>query len=156
MMLISTCWFVSIQPRVWPGSGRTERAKCLQSHYDGRELNSPNDIVVASNGDIYFTDPWYGRMDGFGVERPRQLGWQGVFRIPAGRQGSDPELVVDRYLFNMPNGLCFSPGEKLLYINDTEQANIRVFEVQTDGSLSNGRVFASGIKDTLKAVSLTA
>jgi gluconolactonase len=123
----------------------------LASHYDGRELNSPNDIVVASNGDIYFTDPWYGRMDGFGVERPRQLGWQGVFRIPAGRQGSDPELVVDRYLFNMPNGLCFSPGEKLLYINDTEQANIRVFEVQPDGSLSNGRVFASGIKDTLKA-----
>jgi gluconolactonase len=122
----------------------------LASHFEGRELNSPNDICVRSDGSIYFTDPWYGRMPVYGVERPRQLGWQGVFRIPPGQVGGEPQLVVDRYQFSMPNGLCFSPDEKLLYINDTEQANIRVFEVNADGTLSRGRTFASGIKDTLK------
>ena len=122
----------------------------LASHYEGRELNSPNDVIVHSDGSIWFTDPWYGRMPVYGVERPRELGWQGVFRIPPGQVGGEPRLVVDRYQFSMPNGLCFSPDEKLLYINDTEQANIRVFEVDPDGTLSHGRTFASGIKDTLK------
>jgi gluconolactonase len=122
----------------------------LASHYEGRELNSPNDVIVGSDNAIWFTDPWYGRMPGFGVERPRELGWQGVFRIPPGQVGGEPQLVVDRYQFSMPNGLCFSPDEKLLYINDTEQANIRVFDVEADGKLSRGRTFASGIKDTLK------
>ena len=122
----------------------------LASHYKGQELNSPNDVCIHSSGAIYFTDPWYGRMPVFGVERPRQLGWQGVFRVGPGQGGGDPELVVDRYMFGMPNGLCFSPDERLLYINDTEQANIRVFDVNADGGLSNGRIFASGIKDSLK------
>lgn len=122
----------------------------VASHFEGKELNSPNDVCVKSDGSIYFTDPWYGRMPGFGVERPRQLGWQGVFRVPPGQTGGEPQLVVDRYLFSMPNGLCFSPDERLLYINDTEQANIRVFDAAPDGSLSNGRIFASGIKNTLK------
>ncbi|WP_370311841.1 isochorismatase family protein [Sagittula sp.] len=123
----------------------------LASHFEGRELNSPNDIVVKSDGSIWFTDPWYGRMPGFGVERPRDLGWQGVFRLPPNhRPGDDPQLVVDRYLFTMPNGLCFSPDETRLYINDTEQANIRVYDVGPGGTLTNGRVFASGIRDSLK------
>ncbi len=122
----------------------------LASHFEGKELNSPNDICVRSDGSIYFTDPWYGRMPVFGVERPRELGWQGVFRIPPGQSGGEPELVVERYMFSMPNGLCFSPDEKLLYINDTEQANIRVFDVNADGSLSNGRLFASGIQESLR------
>ncbi|EBA07421.1 isochorismatase family protein [Sagittula stellata] len=122
----------------------------LASHFEGRELNSPNDIVVKSDGSVWFTDPWYGRMPGFGVERPRDLGWQGVFRLPPDhRPGDDPQLVVDRYLFTMPNGLCFSPDETRLYINDTEQANIRVYDVGPGGALSNGRVFASGIRDSL-------
>jgi len=122
----------------------------LASHFEGRELNSPNDVVVASDGAVWFTDPWYGRMPVFGVERPRELGFQGVYRIPPGARGVEPQLVVDRYMFSMPNGLCFSPDERLLYINDTEQANIRVFTVFRDGRLSGGRIFASGIKDTLK------
>jgi gluconolactonase len=127
------------------------RREVLASHFESRELNSPNDIVVKSDGSIWFTDPWYGRMPGFGVERPRELGWQGVFRLaPDHRPGDEPQLVVDRYLFSMPNGLCFSPDEKLLYINDTEQANIRVFDVDGSGKLSNGRIFASGIRDSLK------
>lgn len=122
----------------------------LASHYDGRELNSPNDLCVRSDGSIYFTDPWFGRMPHYGVERPRELGWQGVFRIPPGSGLRDPQLLVDRYQFGQPNGICFSPDEKLLYVNDTEQVNIRVFDVAADGTLSNGRIFASGIKDTLK------
>ncbi len=120
----------------------------LASHFDGKELNSPNDLCIHSSGAVYFSDPWFGRMPHFGVERPRQLGWQGVFRIAPGSEGGNPQLLVDRYLFSQPNGLCFSPDESLLYVNDTEQANIRVFDVQPDGSLSNPRLFASGIKDT--------
>ncbi|MEM1288774.1 MAG: isochorismatase family protein [Pseudomonadota bacterium] len=121
----------------------------LCSHFEGRELNSPNDLCVKSDGSIWFTDPWYGRMPGFGIERPRDLGWQGVFRLPPDHTpGAEPQLVVDRYTFTMPNGLCFCPTEEKLYINDTEQANIRVYDIQGD-RLANGRVFASGIKDSL-------
>ncbi len=122
----------------------------LATHFEGRELNSPNDVCVRSDGSIYFSDPWYGRMPVYGVERPRQLGWQGVFRIPPGQVRGDPQLLVDRYMFSQPNGLCFSPDEKRLYVNDTEQANIRAFDVAGDGTLTNGRIFASGIRDTLK------
>jgi gluconolactonase len=103
---------------------------------------------VRSDGSIYFSDPWYGRMPVYGVERPRQLGFQGVYRVPG---GGAPQLLVDRYLFDQPNGLCFSPDEKRLYINDTVQTLIRVFDVAGDGSLSNGRVFASGIRSSLEA-----
>lgn len=115
----------------------------IASHFDGHELNSPNDVVVKSDGSIYFSDPWYGRMPVYGVERPRQLGFQGVYRIPPG--GGEPSLEVDRHMFDQPNGLCFSPDEHRLYVNDTVQALIRVFDVSTYGSLLNGRVFASGI-----------
>lgn len=121
----------------------------LASHFEGRELNSPNDICVKSDGSIWFTDPWYGRMPHYGVERPRQLGWQGVFRLrPGHRPGDEPQLMVDRYTFTQPNGLCFSPDESRLYVNDTEQANIRVYDVTPQG-LTNGRVFASGLRDSL-------
>ena len=98
---------------------------------------------MKSDGSIYFSDPWYGRMPVYGVERPRQLGFQGVYRVPPG--GGAPELMVDRHMFDQPNGLCFSPDEHRLYVNDTVQALIRVFDVSTYGSLMNGRVFASGI-----------
>jgi gluconolactonase len=119
------------------GSGR----EVLASHYDGRELNSPNDVVVKSDGTIYFTDPTYGRMPGFGIEREQDLDFQGVYRIPPG--GGDLELAVDDFV--QPNGLCFSPDESLLYVNDTDRAHIRVFDVQADGSLSGGQVLADGI-----------
>lgn len=120
------------------------------SRFEGRELNSPNDICVKSDGSIWFTDPWYGRMPHYGVERPRELGWQGVFRMrPGHRPGDEPQLVVDRFTFTQPNGLCFSPDESRLYVNDTEQANIRVYDVGPDGKLSHGRIFASGLRDSL-------
>jgi len=120
----------------------------LTSHYDGRELNSPNDLVVKSDGLIWFSDPTYGRMPVFGVPREVELGFQGVYRI--GRNGGEPELMVERYTYTQPNGLCFSPDEKLLYINDTVQANIRVYDVTPDGKLSNERLFASGIQDATR------
>ena len=93
----------------------------VASHFEGAELNSPNDVVVRADGTIYFSDPWYGRMPGFGLERPRELGWQGVFRVAPGADG-DPQLCVDRDAFDQPNGLCFSPDESRLYINDTTHA----------------------------------
>ena len=119
------------------GSGR----EALATHYDGRELNSPNDVIVKFDGSIYFTDPTYGRMPGFGLEREQELDFQGVYRLPAG--GGELELVVDD--FAQPNGLCFTADESLLYINDTDRAHIRVFEVGSDGSLSGGDVLADGI-----------
>ncbi len=119
------------------------RREVLASHFDGRELNSPNDVVVKSDGAIYFSDPWYGRMPVYGVERPRQLGFQGVYRLPPG--GGAPELVVDRTMFDQPNGLCFSPDERVLYVNDTVQHLIRAFDVLPNGRLGMSRVFASGI-----------
>ena len=119
------------------GGGR----EVLATHYDGTELNSPNDVVVKSDGAIYFTDPTYGRMPGFGIEREQDLDFQGVYRIAPG--GGDPQLLVDD--FAQPNGLCFSTDESLLYINDTTRAHIRVFDVAADGTLANGRVLADGI-----------
>ncbi|MDE2375144.1 MAG: SMP-30/gluconolactonase/LRE family protein, partial [Hyphomicrobiales bacterium] len=121
----------------------------IASHFEGKELNSPNDVCVRSDGSIYFSDPWYGRMPVYGVERPRQLGFQGVYRVPPG--GGMPQLVVDRNLFEQPNGLCFSPDEKILYVNDTVRCLIRAFEVNADGSLGPDRIFASGIRSELEA-----
>jgi gluconolactonase len=120
------------------------RREILASHFEGKELNSPNDVCVRGDGSIYFSDPWYGRMPGFGVERPRQLGFQGVYRVPP--TGGGPQLVVGRDVFEQPNGLCFSPDEKRLYVDDTAKALIRAFDVAADGSLSGGDVFASGLR----------
>jgi gluconolactonase len=119
----------------------------LAFHYGGKYLNSPNDVCVRSDGTIYFSDPWYGRFPGFGIERARELGWQGVFMIPPGGGQDELTLLVPEDEFEMPNGLCFSPDESLMYINDTPAANIKVFDVNADGTLANGRMFAEGIGD---------
>ena len=113
----------------------------IATHWGDRELNSPNDVIVASDGSIIFTDPTYGRMPGFGLERDQELDFQGVYRLPAG--GGDLQLLIDD--FAQPNGLCFTPDESQLYINDTVHAHIRVFDVGPGHALSNGRVFAGGI-----------
>jgi gluconolactonase len=120
-----------------PDGGR----ETLATHWGDQELNSPNDVIVARDGSIIFTDPTYGRMPGFGLERDQELDFQGVYRIPAG--GGDLQLLVDD--FAQPNGLCFTADESLLYINDTDRAHIRVFDVGADHQLSNGRVFAESI-----------
>jgi gluconolactonase len=105
----------------------------LANRYEGRRLNSPNDDVVGSDGAIYFTDP------PFGVRRDeRELDFQGVFRISP--DGKTLTLLVKDFV--KPNGLAFTPDEKRLYINDTDRAQIRAFDVAADGTLTNGRVFA--------------
>lgn len=110
----------------------------LASHWQGSELNSPNDIVVTSDGAIYFSDPTFGRVrEDVGILRPLMLEFRGVYRISP--DGSDLKLLADD--FEQPNGLCFSLDEKRLFVNDTPRLHIRVFDVQPDGSIANGRVF---------------
>ncbi|MBC8236471.1 SMP-30/gluconolactonase/LRE family protein [bacterium] len=106
--------------------------KTLADRYSGKRLNSPNDVVVKSDGSIYFTDPPYGVQ-----EEQRELDFQGVYRLAS--DGILTLLVDD---FDRPNGLAFSPDEKILYIADTNQKHVRAFDVQPDGTLKNGRVFA--------------
>jgi gluconolactonase len=124
----------------------------LASHYDGKELNSPNDLVVKSDGAIYFSDPDFGRREYYGVKREKELSFNGVYRLDPG-SGDLTLLAAD---FGQPNGLCFSRDESLLFINDSDRGHIRVFEVNPDGTLSNGRVWADvtgdgdGVPDGMK------
>jgi gluconolactonase len=110
----------------------------LASHHDGKELNSPNDVVVKSDGGIYFTDPTYGRAEYYGNPRPIQLDFRGVYR--AEPDGGRLTLLASD--FGQPNGLCFSRDEKQLFVNDTERQHVRVFDVKPDGTLANSRVWA--------------
>jgi len=116
----------------------------VASHYRGLELNSPNDVVTRSDGSIYFSDPAYGRTAAFGVQRDQQLPFQAVYRVAP---NGDLELAVAEDDFEQPNGLCFSPDESLLYINDSPRALIRVYDVQANGTLTGGRTFYEGIAD---------
>ncbi len=118
----------------------------LAFHYRGKYLNSPNDIVMrAADGSFYFSDPDYGRWnDWIGQERNRELGFRGVYRVTEDSNG-EAQLLVDEGEFDEPNGLCFSPDETVLYVNDSDNAHIKAFDVAPDGTLSNGRVFCDGI-----------
>ena len=107
----------------------------LASHYEGKELNSPNDIVVKRDGAIYFSDPTYGRVEIYGVPRPTELDFRGVYRLDP--DGKTLTLLADD--FGQPNGLCFSLDEKHLFVNDTERSHIRIFDVAADGTLDSGR-----------------
>jgi len=112
----------------------------MASSYDGSELNSPNDVVVAFNGDIFFTDPTYGRTPVFGLEREPQLEFRGLYRMPP--EGGLDLMDTD---FAQPNGLCLNPDETILYVNDTERAVIVVYPRLPDGSLGPRSMFAEGI-----------
>jgi gluconolactonase len=114
----------------------------LASRWDGKELNSPNDVVVGRDGAIWFTDPTYGRIEYFGVPREQDLDFQGVYRIaPDGSLN----LVADD--FGQPNGICFSLDQRSLFINDKANGHIRRFEVMDDGTLSGGAVWAATVGD---------
>lgn len=119
------------------GAGAVE---VLASSYDGAELNSPNDVVVAFNGDIFFSDPTYGRTADFGVEREPQLDFRGLYRLSA-----DGKLSLVDTDFTQPNGLCFDPDESVLYVNDTERGVIVSYPRLADGSLGPRSTFADGI-----------
>jgi gluconolactonase len=111
-------------------------------HYEGKYLNSPNDIVVrGSDGSMYFTDPPGGSQnDWIGQKRGPALtvGFAGLFRVPPG--GGELERLAADEPFLMPNGLCFSPDESILYVNDTARQHVLAFDVAADGSLSGRRV----------------
>ena len=127
---------------------RDGRREIVASHFDGKELNSPNDVCMRSDGSIYFSDPWYGRMPVYGVERAAAARLSGRLPRAAGRRrtaASRRPQSVDQ-----PNGLCFSPDERQLYVNDTVRCLIRVFDVNADGSLGADRIFASGIRSELE------
>lgn len=110
----------------------------IASAFDGKALNSPNDIVAKGDGGIYFTDPTYGRMEYYGVARAPVLGFRGVYRVEP--NGTRITLLADD--FDQPNGLCFSADEQRLFVNDTERMHVRVFDVAGDGTLRNGRIWA--------------
>ena len=114
----------------------------LASHYDGKELNSPNDIIVRRDGTIWFTDPSYGRSGGVGKEREPELDFCGVFRIE-----TDGALTLLAKDFQMPNGLAFTPDQQALYVADTPRMHVRRFEIGSDGRLSGGDVFAESTGD---------
>ncbi|MEX0338787.1 MAG: SMP-30/gluconolactonase/LRE family protein [Arenibacterium sp.] len=109
----------------------------LATHFDGKALNSPNDIVVHRDGRIFFTDPTYGRMEYYGVERDVEMGVQGVYCVTP--DGKTVTRLADD--FAQPNGLCFSLDYKTLYVNDTERKHIRRFEIAEDGAATGGDVW---------------
>jgi len=120
---------------------RTERDNTittLASHYEGKELNSPNDVVVRSDGTIFFTDPTYGRAEYYGRPRECELSFRGVYCIAPDTR----TLTLLANDFAQPNGLCLSADESQLFVNDTERGHIRVFDVRADGTLANGREWA--------------
>ena len=113
----------------------------LADRYEGKKLNSPNDIIVSKDGAIWFTDPVGGLLNVGMVHEDIQRydDKQPVYRIsPDGKQMS---LVVDDIVY--PNGLCFSPDEKLLYVNCSRERLIRVYDVKQGSAahLGRGRLF---------------
>ncbi len=109
----------------------------LADRYAGKRLNSPNDLAIRSNGDVYFTDPPYG-LPKHTEDPGRELDFQGVYRLDG-----KGELTLLTKELNRPNGLAFSPDEKTLYVANSEAAKaiLMAFPVLPDGSLGNGKVF---------------
>ena len=141
--------------RISPDGQRTT----LAERFQGRRLNSPNDIVVKSDGSLYFTDPPYAVSAGLNRDAGwwqrmvpgKQLPVNGVYRLQSDGQVT---LLVDD--FALPNGLAFSPDEKTLYVDDSERRVIRAFDVLEDGTLANSRVLLdmassdAGVPDGMK------
>lgn len=110
----------------------------VASHWQGRGLNSPNDICVSRRGAVYFTDPSDGRTNAeIGLVRPREIDFHGVYVVPPG--GGEPELIADDLLF--PNGICLSPDERTLYVNDSSREHVLAYDLAADGTAGERRVF---------------
>ncbi len=135
---------------------REGKLTVLASHFEGRELNSPNDVVVSRDGGIWFTDPRGGREEFVGIPRPSELDYCGVYRLDP---GGELELVIDD--FELPNGLCFTPDESRIYINDTTRAHIRRLRIEGSKVLEDvqfaqmaGSAYpAPGVPDGMKCLS---
>ncbi|WP_248761804.1 SMP-30/gluconolactonase/LRE family protein [Pseudarthrobacter sp. SSS035] len=119
----------------------------LADLYDGKRLNSPNDIVARSDGSIWFTEPRYGISDAYeGHRAESEIGADHVYRIDP--KTGDLRIVADD--FERPNGLAFSADERQLYIVDSRRRQIRRFDVASDHTLVAGDVFASGWFDGIR------
>ncbi len=105
----------------------------LAETYNGKRFNSPNDLVVKSDSSIFFTDPDFNTPIG----EPKELDFQGVFRI--GKNGNIQ--VLDSTTFDKPNGICFSPDESKLYVNESPLRIIYVWDVVDDSTIANRTVF---------------
>ena len=119
-------------------TGADGRVETLAGHYQGKKLNSPNDVVCSSKGDLYFTDPPYGLVQPDGAMKAGELDFCGVFRFSP--RDNDLTLLIDDFV--KPNGLMLSLDEKKLLVNDTERHHVRIFDIDAKGKLSNGRVLA--------------
>ena len=115
----------------------------LVDKFEGKRLNSPNDLVYKSDGSLYFTDPPYGLADG-DKDKKKELKFNGVFRLANGK------LTVVEKAMTRPNGIAFSPDEKTLYVanSDPEKKVWMSFDVKPDGALANGKVFFDVTKET--------
>jgi gluconolactonase len=122
--------------------------KILTDHFEGKKFNSPNDVIIGPDGALYFTDPTLDLPKGERQEIP----FQGVYRLD--KSGKVTLLTKE---LSQPNGLAFSPDGKKFYVDDSEQRNIRVYDVASNGSLTNGRIFGEepgekneGVPDGIK------
>jgi gluconolactonase len=130
----------------------------LADSYQGKKLNSPNDLVYKSDGSLYFTDPPYGLPTQNDDEPLKELKVNGVYRIPGARQqkpGAPPDrdklqLVIKD--LGRPNGIAFSPDEKFLYIAESGTKVWMRYRVQPDGSVTDGMVFLDPTSDPAKGV----
>ncbi|MGH7470138.1 MAG: SMP-30/gluconolactonase/LRE family protein [Longimicrobiales bacterium] len=109
----------------------------LANRFQGKRLNSPNDLVYRSNGDLYFTDPPYG-LDGLNDDPAKELAHSGVYRLT--RSG---ELTLVAKELGFPNGIAFSPDQRTLYVSNSERSMPiwMAYDVNPDGSLGRARVF---------------
>ena len=114
---------------------KTGKIEVLAERFEGKRLNAPNDVVARRDGNLYFTDPAFG-----GQATGRELDFYGVFRI-----GPKGELELVAKTTGRPNGIALSPKGDRLYVADSDERLIRVFDVDRAGKAGNGRVLVSGI-----------
>ena len=115
----------------------------LADHFEGKRLNSPNDVVLGPDGAIYFTDPTSDLPKG----QQQEIPFKGIYRIA--KNGQLQLLIKDR---KDPNGLAFSPNGKRFYVDDSTEQTIWVYDFKPDGSVSNGRLFATEAADPKEGV----